>query len=248
MITIKNTEQIRAMRKSGMIAGGALKAAGDAVCVGITTKELDQIVRSYIKERNATPSFLNYGGFPAAACISINDQVIHGIPSNIKLAEGDLVKIDIGAYYNGFHSDNAATYCVGVVSDEARLLADTAKNAFFKGLEFARDGMRLGDIASAIQIYTEGMGFSVVRDFVGHGIGSQLHEDPGVPNFGTAGRGLRLKAGMTIAVEPMINAGDFGVWIKPDKWTVMTNDGSLSAHYEHTIAITEGNPIILTEL
>ncbi len=209
--------------------------------------EIDRIVRKYIEEQGATPSFLNYGGFPASACISVNDVVIHGIPrKNQILKQGDIVSIDVGAFYEGFHGDNAWTFPCGEVSKEAQALMDVTRESLFEGINAARPGNRLGDIGSAVQRYVEARGYSVVRDFVGHGVGAELHEDPSVPNYGTPGRGVRLLPGMTIAIEPMVNQGVHTVETLSDNWSVVTSDGKLSAHFEHTIAITPDGPVILT--
>ena len=249
MIVLRTAKEIDMMRKACQISAEALQIAGEAVKPGITTYEIDQIAYRYIKKQGAEPNFLNYNGFPATACISINDEVIHGIPSkNRVLKEGDIVSIDLGAKVNGYNGDNAATFACGVISDEAKRLCDTTRESLYLGIEQAIAGNRIGDIAFAIQSYCEERGFSVVREFTGHGIGTHLHEDPSVPNYGTAGRGQRLLPGMTIAIEPMINMGSKAVKCLPDGWTVKTLDGKLSAHFEHTIAITKGEPIILTKL
>ena len=249
MIVLRTAKEIDMMRKACQISAEALQIAGEAVKPGITTYEIDQIAYRYIKKQGAEPNFLNYNGFPATACISINDEVIHGIPSkNRVLKEGDIVSIDLGAKVNGYNGDNAATFACGVISDEAKRLCDTTRESLYLGIERAIAGNRIGDIAFAIQSYCEERGFSVVREFTGHGIGTHLHEDPSVPNYGTAGRGQRLLPGMTIAIEPMINMGSKAVKCLPDGWTVKTLDGKLSAHFEHTIAITKGEPMILTKL
>ena len=249
MIVLRTAKEIDMMRKACQISAEALQIAGEAVKPGITTYEIDQIAYRYIKKQGAEPNFLNYNGFPATACISINDEVIHGIPSkNRVLKEGDIVSIDLGAKVNGYHGDNAATFACGVISDEAKRLCDTTSESLYLGIEQAIAGNRIGDIAFAIQSYCEERGFSVVREFTGHGIGTHLHEDPSVPNYGTAGRGQRLLPGMTIAIEPMINLGSKAIKCLPDGWTVKTLDGKLSAHFEHTIAITKGEPLILTKL
>ncbi|MCK9478772.1 MAG: type I methionyl aminopeptidase [Firmicutes bacterium] len=247
MITIKSAKEIAKMQKAGEIVALAHNAVSKAICAGISTEELDSIAHDVIVSKGATPSFLGYGGFPKSICASINNVVIHGIPSkDIALKEGDIISIDIGAYYDGYHGDSAATYGVGEITDTAKLLIETAKKAFYAGVENARQGQRMGDVSAAIQQYVEKKGFSIVRDFVGHGIGKALHEQPEVPNFGTAGTGHRLYPGMTIAVEPMINAGGWEVKVEKDGWTVVTIDGSLSAHYEHSIAVTHGEPLLLT--
>ncbi len=249
MIVLRTAKEIDMMRKACQISAEALQLAGEAVKPGITTYEIDQIAYRYIKKQGAEPNFLNYNGFPATACISINDEVIHGIPSKKRvLKEGDIVSIDLGAKVNGYNGDNAATFACGTISDEAKRLCDTTRESLYLGIEQAVAGNRIGDIAFTIQSYCEERGFSVVREYTGHGVGTHLHEDPSVPNYGTAGRGQRLLPGMTIAIEPMINMGSKAVKCLPDGWTVKTLDGKLSAHFEHTIAITKGEPIILTQL
>lgn len=249
MIVLRTAKEIDIMRKACQISAEALQVAGEAVKPGITTYEIDQIAYRYIKKQGAEPNFLNYNGFPATACISINDEVIHGIPSKKRvLKEGDIVSIDLGAKVNGYNGDNAATFACGNISDEAKRLCDTTRESLYLGIQQAVAGNRVGDIAFAIQSYCEERGFSVVREYTGHGVGTHLHEDPSVPNYGTAGRGQRLLPGMTIAIEPMINAGSKAIKCLPDGWTVKTLDGKLSAHFEHTIAITKGEPIILTKL
>ncbi len=247
MVVLKTSRELKAMRDAGRISSRALKLAGEAVEPGVSTLEIDRIVRKYIEEQGATPSFLNYGGFPASACISVNDVVIHGIPrKNQILKKGDIVSIDVGAFYEGFHGDNAWTFPCGEVSKEAQALMDVTRESLFEGINAARPGNRLGDIGSAVQRYVEARGYSVVRDFVGHGVGAELHEDPSVPNYGTPGRGVRLLPGMTIAIEPMVNQGVHTVETLSDNWSVVTSDGKLSAHFEHTIAITPDGPVILT--
>ncbi len=249
MIQLKNAEQISVMRQAGRITGEALCLAGEAVKDGVSTAELDKIIRTHILRCGAKPSFLHYNGFPASACISINDQVIHGIPSKHRfLQEGDIVKIDVGAFYHGFHGDSANTFGVGRISPEAQRLIDVTKESFYRGVQAITANARIGDIGSAIQTYAESQGFSVVRKYVGHGVGAALHEDPNVPNYGTAGRGARLYPGMTIAIEPMITAGSHEVKELSDGWTVLTADGSLAAHYEHTVAITEQGVELLTKV
>lgn len=247
MVQIKNSEQLAIMRKAGRITGEAILKARDHIKEGVSTKEIDTIIRNYIEKCGAKPSFLGYGGFPGSACISINNEVIHGIPRADRiLMEGDIVKIDVGAYIGGYHGDSANTFGVGKISDEAQKLIDVTRECFFRGIAKAKAGNRIGDIGSTICSYAEDLGYGVVRKYVGHGIGRDLHEDPEVPNFGTAGRGARLYPGMTIAVEPMINIGSPNVKVLDDDWTVVTSDGSLSAHYEHSIAIADGEPILLT--
>lgn len=250
MIFIKNPEQIKKMQIAGRITGEALALAGEAVRDGISTAELDKIIRCHIEKCGAKPSFLGYGGFPGSACISINDEVIHGIPSKRKfLKEGDIVKIDVGAFIGGYHGDSANTFPVGKVSDEAMRLIEATKRSFELGVEAAaKEGARIGDIGHAIDSYISEMGYSVVRKYVGHGVGSELHEDPSVPNYGTPGRGARITKGMVIAIEPMVNVGVYGVKEMPDGWTVKTADGKLSAHYEHTVAITEEGALLLTKV
>ena len=249
MIQVKNAAQIAMMRDAGKITGEALAMAGEMVRPGITTKEIDTAIREYIKKCGATPSFLNYGGFPASACISINDEVIHGIPSAKKvLRDGDIVKIDVGAYYKGYHGDSANTFPVGNVSEEAATLIRVTKESFQKGIETLGPGSRLGDLGAAVDGYVRQFGFSAVRKFVGHGIGRDLHEVPDVPNYGIAGRGQRIYTGMVIAVEPMINAGTYDVIQLDDGWTIKTADGKLSAHYEHTLAVTDNGVVLLTKV
>ena len=247
MIQIKNSEQLAIMRKAGRITGEAILVARDHIKEGVSTKELDTVIRHYIEKCGATPSFLGYGGCPGSACISINNEVIHGIPSADRiLREGDIVKIDVGACYHGFHGDSANTFGVGKISEDAEELIRTTRESFFRAAEKATAGARLGDIGFAVSEYAQSFGYGVVRKYVGHGVGQNLHEDPEVPNFGTAGRGMRLYTGMTIAIEPMINIGSPDVKVLSDGWTVVTADGGLSAHYEHTVAITEGKPVLLT--
>lgn len=247
MIVIKTARELSKMRDAGRISARALRLAGEAVAPGVSTLEIDGIVRKYIEEQGAVPSFLGYGGFPGSACISVNNVVIHGIPSKkCVLKSGDIVSIDIGAYFEGFHGDNAWTFPCGEVSREAKALMDATKESLFEGIKNAKAGNRIGDIASAVQRYVEARSYSVVRDFVGHGVGAKLHEEPSVPNFGTPGRGVRLMPGMTIAIEPMVNAGTHRVKVLDDQWTTVTVDSRLSAHFEHSVAITTDGPVILT--
>ncbi len=249
MIVLKTNHELALMREACEISAGALKIAGEAVEPGVTTAEIDKIAYDYIKKCGAEPNFLNYGGFPATACISINDEVIHGIPSKKRVIKaGDIVSIDLGAKIHGFNGDNAATFAAGDISPEAKRLCDTTRESLYVGIEKAVAGGRIGDIGAAIAAYCEARGFSVVREYVGHGVGKKLHEDPSVPNFGTPGRGVRLIPGMTIAIEPMINMGKAGVKQLSDGWTVKTKDGSLSAHFEHTVAITPDGPKIMTRI
>ena len=246
MIAIKNSRELRAMKEACVVSARALQLAGKAIEPGVTTGEVDRIVRHYIESQGATPSFLGYGGFPASACISINDQVIHGIPGKRVIKAGDIVSVDVGACLNGFHGDNAATFAAGEISPDAQALMDATRESLYEGIRAAMAGGRVGDIGAAVQRYVEVRGYSVVRQFVGHGVGTNLHEDPSVPNFGTPGRGPRLLPGMTLAIEPMINAGTGDVRILGDGWTTVTKDGRLSAHFEHTVAITADGPVILT--
>ena len=249
MIQIKNPSQIAAMREAGRITGEALLVVRDHIRPGVSTKELDTVLRAHIEKRGAKPSFLGLYGFPGSACISINDEVIHGIPSKQRiLHEGDIVKIDVGAFYKGFHGDSARTFPVGKVSDEAAALIAATKQSFYEALGAVRIGNRVGDIGAAVDAYVRSKGFSVVRRYVGHGVGRELHEQPDVPNYGTPGRGPRLCSGMVIAIEPMVNAGTYEVLEMADGWTVKTADGSLSAHYENTVALTDEGVINLTEV
>ena len=247
LITLKSPREQEAMRRAGRLTAEARALAGRMVQPGVTTKEIDDAVRKFIRGHGAEPSFLNYGGFTGSACISVNEVVIHGIPSRkIVLKEGDIVSIDVGAVIDGFHGDCAATYPCGQISDEAQRLIDVTRQSFWEGFQFAKAGQRVSDISHAVQVYVESHGCSVVRDFVGHGVGTKLHEAPEVPNFGPAGHGVRLQAGMAIAVEPMVCAGDWHVKVLKDGWTTVTVDGSLAAHYENTMLITENGPEITT--
>ncbi len=246
MIAIKNEQELAYMRRAGKITAAARALAGEMVRPGVSTQAIDKAVHDFIVSQGAKPSFLGYGGFPASTCISVNNTVIHGIPGGYVLQEGDIVSVDVGAYYKGFHGDCAATYPCGNISAAAQKLIDVTKQSFYEGIRFARKGHRVSDISHAIQMHVEANGFSVVRSFVGHGVGAQLHEEPEVPNFGAAGRGPRLIPGMTLAIEPMVNEGTWEVQILKDKWTTVTADGKLSAHYENTVLITDGEPEILT--
>ncbi len=249
MIRLKNESQLSLMRDAGRITGEAILAAGEIIKPGITTADIDRVIRKHIESCGAYPTFLGYGGFPASACVSVNDEVIHGIPSNKRvLKEGDIVKIDVGANYRGYNGDSARTFAVGKISPEAERLIRVTEESFYRAVQAIVDGARVGDIGHAVQTYCEQNGYSVVRRYVGHGVGADLHEDPEVPNFGIAGRGVRLIKGMTIAIEPMVNIGACDVIELPDGWTVKTRDGSLSAHYEHTVAITENGPELLTKV
>ena len=247
MVALKTGRELSVMREACRISAGALKKAGEAVEPGVTTAELDRIAEQYILSQGAVPNFKNYEGYPATACISVNNEVIHGIPSKSrKLMSGDIVSIDLGAKFDGYHGDNAATFACGDISDEAKRLMDVTRESLYKAIAAAQVGGRIGDISFAVQFLVEQSGFSVVREFVGHGIGTHLHEAPEVPNFGKPGHGIRLLPGMTLAIEPMVNAGNYGVKVLPDGWTVLTKDGSLSAHFEHTVAITPDGPVIMT--
>ena len=245
-IVIKSAREIELMRVAGRITAGARTIARQGIAAGVTTKELDREIHRYIVKNGATPTFLNYGGFPASACISVNDEVIHGIPSARVIHDGDIVSVDVGAKINGFTGDCAGTYPCGEITPEAHDLIAVTRQSFFEGIKFARVGYRVSDIGHAIQEYVESHGYSVVRSYVGHGVGAQLHEEPEVPNYGEPGHGPRLVKGMTIAIEPMVNAGTFDVRVLDNEWTVVTADGKLSAHYENTILITDGEPEILT--
>lgn len=249
MIIIKSSREIELMRHAGQVAAEALAIGGEQVKPGVTTKHINDVMERFIRSKGGTPSFKGYGGFPAAACISVNQQVIHGIPSNrTVIADGDIVSIDVGVLLNGYHGDTAATFGAGEISAQAQKLIDVTRQSFFEGIKYAVDGYRLGDVGHAVCEYAMRNGFSVVEEYVGHGVGTQLHEEPNVPNYGVQGKGKRLQNGMTIAVEPMINEGAKGVKTLKDGWTVVTLDGKLSAHYENTIAITDSEPLILTSL
>lgn len=247
MIVLKTGRELEIMREACRISAGALQLIGKAIEPGVTTAELDRMAEKYILSQGAKPNFKNYQGYPATACISVNNEVIHGIPSSKRvIKQGDIVSVDLGALFNGYHGDNAATFACGDISDEAKRLLEATEQSLYEGIKAAVAGGRIGDIGNAVQSFIESKGFSVVRKFVGHGIGTALHEAPEVPNFGSAGRGIRLMPGMTLAIEPMVNAGGYDVEIMPDGWTVLTKDGSLSAHFEHTVAITSSGPKILT--
>jgi len=246
MITLKSQQEIELMRRAGKITAAARALAGEMVTPGVTTQEIDKAVYRFIRSQGATPSFLHYQGYPASVCISVNDEIIHGIPGKRVLREGDIVSIDVGAYKDGFHGDCAATFPCGKISEEAARLIAVTRQSFYEGLKFAREGYRIPDISRAIQTYVERNGFSVVREYVGHGVGRAMHEAPEVPNYVEQRQRPRLLRGMTIAVEPMVNAGDKGIRVMPDGWTVRTADGKYSAHYENTILITDGEPELLT--
>lgn len=247
MIIVKSEREIELMRRAGKITAAARALAGEMVKPGVTTQEIDSEVERFIRKQGAVPSFLHYNGYPASACISVNDEIIHGIPGKRVLQEGDIVSVDVGAFIGGFHGDCAGTYPCGQVSDEALRLIRVTQQSFFEGIKYAREGYRLSDISAAVQAYVEANGFSVVREYVGHGIGHQMHEAPEVPNYGKPGHGPRLLRGMTIAVEPMVNAGTAAIRQMPDGWTVRTADGKNAAHYENTVLITDGEPELLTD-
>ena len=247
MITVKSASQVEKMRASAKITKEALELLEKHIKPGVNTAQLDKIAYDFIISKGATPNFLNYNGFPGSICASVNDEVVHGIPNKkAVLKEGDIISIDMGAVLDGWHSDAARTFGVGKISDEAQRLIDVTRESFFEGIKYLKHGAKLGDVSSAIQNYVEKNGYSVVRDLVGHGIGQNLHEDPSVPNFGRAGHGVKLAAGMTLAIEPMVNAGVYNVAVLDDDWTVVTDDGNLSAHYENTVLITKDGYEILT--
>lgn len=246
MIVLKTQTELETMKKACKISADALNVAEEWIKPDITTKEIDRRIHDYIIKCGAVPSFLNYMGYPASACISVNDVVIHGIPSDYHLKEGDIVSIDVGAYYQGFHGDNAYTFIVGDTSEETKALLKETQASLMKGIEQAMLGNRIGDISHAIEAHVSQFGYGIVRQFVGHGVGKRLHEEPEVPNFGRLGRGPRLVEGMTLAIEPMINLKGDEVKVMPDGWTTKTASGSVSAHFEHTIAITRNGPVILT--
>ena len=247
MINVKSKKEIELMRVAGRITAETLQLLEENIKPGITTFELDKIAEKFIRKNDCIPSFKNYGGFPGSICASVNNVVIHGIPSHkVVLKEGDIISIDCGANYKGYHGDAARTFAVGNISEDAKKLIEVTKDCFFQGLKFCREGFRVSDISNAVQLRAEKEGYGVVRDFVGHGIGTALHESPEVPNYGNPGRGARLVAGMTVAIEPMINAGDYRVRVLEDDWTTVTQDGCLSAHYENTVLITGDEPELLT--
>lgn len=249
MVTVKCASDIEKMREAGKIAANALLVCGQKLRAGMTTKDIDKIIHDEITAHGAKPSFLGYGGFPASACVSVNDEVIHGIPSKKRrIQEGDIVSVDVGAFYQGFHSDTCYTFAVGKISAEAKALLETTEESLYEGIRVANVGARLGDIGSTVEQYCRSRGYGVVQDFCGHGIGRELHEEPEVPNHGRAGHGMRIVEGMTFCIEPMINGKGDGVHILPNGWTVLTNSGSLSAHFEHEILITANGPVILTKI
>jgi methionyl aminopeptidase len=247
MIILKNRDETATMRRAGEIVAAAIDAARAAIRPGVTTAELDHVAAREIAARGAEPSFLGYRGFPATICTSVNNEIVHGIPGEKRVKEGDLVKLDVGAIVNGFHADSAVTIPVGEPSPEAHKLIEATERALWAGLAEAKAGNRLGDIGAAVQTVAEGAGFSVVREYVGHGIGRSLHEEPPVPNYGSPGKGYRLTEGLVIAIEPMVNVGGYATRLLDDGWTVVTDDGSLSAHFEHTVAVTADGPWVLTD-
>ena len=246
MITLKSSHEIELMRRAGKITAAARALAGEMVRPGVTTQEIDSEVERFIRKNGAVPSFLHYNGYPASVCISVNDEIIHGIPGKRVLQEGDIVSVDVGAYIGGFHGDCAATFACGQITPEAQDLIDVTRESFFQGIQNAKEGHRLFDISAAIQTYVESHGYSIVREYVGHGVGARMHESPEIPNYGHPGRGPRLLRGMTLAIEPMVNAGSAAIKLMPDGWTVRTLDGKWAAHYENTVLITDGEPEILT--
>lgn len=248
MIILKTKREIEIMRKAGRLVAQSHELVRKHIKPGITTIELDQIVEDFLKSQNAIPTFKGYGGFPYTICASVNEEVVHGMPGGRKLQEGDIISVDIGATFEGYVGDSAKTFLVGAVDDEKRRLVEVTKQSFYEGIKFAKESYRLSDISHAIQEYAENAGFSVVRDYVGHGVGKEMHESPQIPNFGKPGKGPRLQQGMVLAIEPMINAGTYNVKVLDNDWTVVTLDGKPSAHYEHTIAITDGEPKLLTVL
>ena len=247
MVVLKTSGELAKMRRAGQISAQALRVGGEAVKPGVTTGEIDRIIHRFILSQGAKPSFLGYGGFPASSCISVNEEIIHGIPGKRVLKEGDIVSIDVGACIDGYHGDNAATFACGAISAEAQALMDATQQSLLAAIAIANPGARLGDLGHAVQSYVEARGYGVVREYVGHGVGQKLHEEPEVPNYGRPGHGVRLVPGMVIAVEPMITQYSPALHVLSNDWTVVTNDGGLAAHFEHTIAITDNGPVILTQ-
>ena len=245
---IKTSRELEAMKRAGQVVAHTLKALEAAVEPGITTGDLDAVARNEIARHGAIPSFVGYRGFPAAVCVSINEQIVHGIPGNLKIREGDLVSVDVGAIVDGYHGDAAVTVGAGEINEESRRLIEATRESLVEGIAAAWPGARIGDISSAVQYVAESRGYSVVREYVGHGIGRRMHEEPSVPNYGKPGRGIQLKEGMALAIEPMLNVGTWRTTLMEDQWTVVTEDGSLSAHFEHTIAITKDGPVVFTQL
>ena len=248
MIILKSSKEIQYMREAGKIVAYVHEVLRDAIRPGMTTGELDEIAEREIRKYGAEPAFKGYNGFPKSICASINEEVVHGIPGLKVLKDGDIISVDIGTIYNGYYGDAAKTHPVGQVSEEAERLIEVTRQSFYEGLKLCRQGNRLSDVSHAIQSHVEEHGFSVVRDFVGHGIGKNMHEDPQIPNYGIPGKGPRLAEGMILAIEPMVNAGTYHVRTLTDNWTVVTADGKMSAHYEHSVAITKDEPILLTAL
>ncbi|MEA5096812.1 MULTISPECIES: type I methionyl aminopeptidase [Sedimentibacter] len=248
MIILKTRREIEIMRKAGRLVAQSHELVRKYIKPGVTTKEIDQMVEDFLRSQNAIPTFKGYGGFPYSICASVNEEVVHGFPNSRKLIEGDIVSIDIGATFEGYVGDSAKTFLVGEVDDEKRRLVEATRQSFYEGIKYAKTSYRLSDISHAVQQYAESQGFSVVRDYVGHGVGKDMHESPQIPNFGRPGKGPRLQVGMVLAIEPMINAGTYNVKVLDNNWTVVTTDGKPSAHYEHTVAITDGEPELLTVL
>ncbi len=246
MVTIKSKSELEKMKIAGAVTYGALRAVKAAIRPGVTTLELDKVAHDYIRSKGCTPSFLGYGGFPGSVCASVNNEIIHGIPDKRELKEGDIISIDVGACYQGYHGDACRTFGVGNISAEAQKLMDVTRASFFQGIEYAKEGYRISDISRAIQTYVEENGFSVLRNYCGHGIGAQLHEDPEVPNYVSSQRGIRIRPGMCLAIEPMVCQGDKAYYVEENDWTVCTRDGKLSAHYENTVLVTAGEPFLLT--
>ncbi len=246
MVAIKSKSEIEKMKQAGVVTYGALCAVRDGIRPGVTTKELDKIAEDYITAHGCIPSFKGYGGFPGSVCASVNDEIIHGIPGSRVLQEGDIISIDVGACYKGYHSDACRTFPVGKISEEAKRLIEVTRQSFFEALAFVREGYRISDISRAVQTYVEENGFSVLRNYCGHGVGASLHEDPEVPNYVGGGRGIRIRPGMTLAVEPMVCQGKKDYFVDDNDWTVLTKDGKLSAHYENSILVTSGEPFLLT--
>ncbi|MFQ5933090.1 MAG: type I methionyl aminopeptidase [Dehalococcoidia bacterium] len=247
-MVMKSPQELEAMLRAGKVVAHTLAALQEAIEPGMRTKDLDAIAETEIRSRGAVPSFIGYRGFPASLCVSINEEIVHGIPGDKVIQEGDIVSMDVGAIVDGFHGDAAVTVGVGEVTPEAQRLIDTTRGALLAGIEAARSGARLGDVSAAVQATAESRGYSVVREYVGHGIGRRMHEEPAVPNYGKPGRGILLQEGMALAIEPMLNVGGWKTRLLEDNWTVVTEDGSLSAHFEHSIAITDAGPQVLTQL
>lgn len=246
MVIIKSKAEIEKMKTAGRITFGALKAVKEAVKPGVTTQELDRVAEKYIRAQGCTPSFKGYGGFPGSICASVNDEIIHGIPGKRVLKEGDIISVDVGACYMGYNGDACRTFGVGEISPEAQRLIDVTRSSFFEAVAYAKDGFRISDISRAVQEYVEANGFSVLRDYCGHGVGADMHEDPEIPNYVTSMRGIRIRPGMCLAIEPMVCMGGHQYYVADNDWTVLTKDGSLSAHYENSVLVTNGEPFLLT--